>query len=409
MRGTRLTLARRAVDCAKGGVTATAPGVGRDDVAFFLDPELYAREHRKYFRETPLVACLSSELPEPGSYRVFDEAGVPMFITRAKDGKVRAFLNVCRHRGARIVRNECGQANRFTCRFHGWTYDATGEAIGVPDEAQFCGEISGEKHLLACPAEERHGLVFVQATPGSTMDLDGHLGAFGQELDALELGRAEPVLRDEVSIPSNWKYTLDTYFETYHLRSLHGVTFGDLFAPLCVFDTWGPHHRYTFTPLTIYEWVDKPEAEWPVELLPLQYFVFPNTVLSVGSVTRSGSTVTVHRLFPKGAGALTTKITLCAMQGVRSPEHRAEIESSFEKIMFATREEDYSVTGESYRGLAALPAGTELVVGQQEIGVQNFHANVRRLLRPGDADRRASAQQLTGGPLSNPLADKARS
>lgn len=375
----RLRLARRAVEYAKNGMTAEAPGVRHDDVAFFLDPEMYAREHQTFFRETPLVACLSNELAEPGAYQVFDDAGVPILVTRGKDGEVRAFLNVCRHRGARLVRNASGKASRFTCRFHGWTYDAAGKAVGIPEEAQFCDDIDAQKHLVPCPAEERHGLVFVQATPNSTMDLDAHLGAFGEELKTLALGQAVAVLRDEVSIPSNWKYTLDTYFETYHLRSLHGVTFGDLFAPLCVFDTWDRHHRFTFTPLAIYDWVDTPEAEWQVNLLPLQYFIFPNTVLSVGSVSPSGSTITIHRLYPRSVGELTTKIALCAMHGVKSPEHLAEIEASFEKIMYATREEDYSVTGESYPGLSALPAKTKLVVGRHEIGVQNFHENAGRI------------------------------
>jgi nitrite reductase/ring-hydroxylating ferredoxin subunit len=389
----RRKLARRIVEYAKNGMTAAASSVRHEDVAFFLDPELYAREYRQFFRESPLVACLSNELPEPGAYRTFDDTGIPILVTRGKDGKARAFLNICRHRGARIVRNECGKASRFTCRFHGWTYDTAGKAVGIPEEDQFCGHIDAEKHLVSVPAEERHGLVFVQATPDSIMDLDAHLGEFGQELETLNLHQAVPVLRDEVNIPSNWKYTLDTYFETYHLRSLHGVTFGDLFSPLCVFETWGPHHRYTFSPSTIYDWVNMPELDWPVDSLPLQYFIFPHTVLSVGSVSPSGSTITVHRMFPKSVSELTTKIALCAMQGVRSPEHLAEIEASFVKIMHATREEDYSVTGESYPALSALPANTRFPVGRQEIGVQNFHRNVQtRLGQDASMDRRRLAQ-----------------
>jgi phenylpropionate dioxygenase-like ring-hydroxylating dioxygenase large terminal subunit len=376
----RRKLARGTVELAKQGATAVAPSVMHEDVAFFLDPELYVREHQKFFRQTPLVACLSSELAEPSAYRTFDDAGVPILVTRAKDGKVRAFLNVCRHRGSRIVRSDCGKASRFTCRFHGWTYDTKGDAVAIPEESQFCGRIDEEKRLVSVPAEERHGLVFVQLTPDSRMDLDAHLGDFARELETLQLQHAVPVLRDEVNIASNWKYTLDTYFETYHLRSLHGITFANLFAPLCAFETFGPHHRYTFSPATIYDWANMPESEWPVDSLPLQYFIFPHTVLSVGSVTPSGSTVTVHRMFPKSVNTLTTKITLCAMHGVTSPEHLAEIESSFVKIMHATREEDYSVTGESCLSLSSLPPGTKFPIGRQEIGVQNFHRNVYEYL-----------------------------
>src|SRR5690606_31789231 len=119
---------------------------------------------------------------EPGSFRTFDDAGVPLLLTRGKDGKVRAFLNVCLHRGARVVRDESGQVSRFTCRFHSWTYDPTGKAIGIPGEDGFCREIDGNKRLVPCPAEERYGLVFVRASPNSKMDLDAHLAGIGRDL-----------------------------------------------------------------------------------------------------------------------------------------------------------------------------------------------------------------------------------
>jgi hypothetical protein len=79
-------------------------------------------------------------------------------------------------------------------------------------------------------------------------------------------------------------------------------------------------------------------------------------------------------------GELTTRLTMYAPHGVKSPEHRAEIEASYASIMRAVREEDYSVTGESYLALSALPPGTKFPVGRQEIGVQNFHRNVERLV-----------------------------
>jgi len=98
-------------------------------------------------------------------------------------------------------------------------------------------------------------------------------------------------------------------------------------------------------------------------------------------------------MFPKSVSELTTKIALCAIKGVRSPEHLAEIEASFAKIMHATREEDYSVTGESYLALSALPANTRFPVGRQEIGVQNFHRNVQTQLgQDGSRDKRRLAQ-----------------
>jgi phenylpropionate dioxygenase-like ring-hydroxylating dioxygenase large terminal subunit len=376
----RRELARAAVEHSRRGTTAEAPTVMKEDVSFYTDPELFAREHQKLFRETPLVVCLSSELAEPGSYRTFDDVGVPIVVMRGKDGKLRGFLNICPHRGSRLVRAECGKASRFTCRFHAWTFDTEGKAIAIPDEKQFCGDIDEMKHLLPVPCEERHGLVFVQAKAGATMDLDAHLGRFGRELAILELENAVPAMTGAVSTTGNWKYTLDTFFETYHLNALHGDTFKGLFSQLCVFDTFGPHHIYTFTPFKIHDWKNMPEAEWPVDSLPLQYFLFPNVVMSVGSVTKTGLTVTLHRIFPNGVGGMTNQIKFCAFGGVRSPEHQKDMEASFEKIMIAGRDEDFSVTSESWAGFASLPPGTQLPIGQLEIGVQNFHKNMHQIM-----------------------------
>jgi hypothetical protein len=122
--------------------------------------------------------------------------------------------------------------------------------------------------------------------------------------------------------------------------------------------------------------MDKPESEWDVDSLPAQHFIFPNTVLTLGSVSRTGSLITMHRLFPKSVGELTTKITLFAPNGQPSPEDLNEIDANFKSIMAAVINEDYSVTGEAYLGLSTLPVGTKFPVGRQEIGTQNFHRNV---------------------------------
>jgi phenylpropionate dioxygenase-like ring-hydroxylating dioxygenase large terminal subunit len=373
----RRELTAKIVAFARSGTTDLAPGVMDVDVSFFLDPQLYEKEFQKLFRETPLVACVSSDLPEPGSYLLFEDVGVPMLIVRGRDGQVRSFLNVCPHRGAKVVRNACGKASRFTCRFHGWTFDSAGKAVGIPEEGQFCGKIDERKRLVPCPAEERHGLVFVQATPNSAMNLDAHLANFGEELEKLGMANAVRVKNDEVCIRSNWKYTIDTYFENYHLPSLHRDTFAHVFAHnLCMLETWGPHQRFTFPQRSIHQWMDKPESEWDVDSLPAQHFIFPNTVLTLGSVSRTGSLITMHRLFPKSVGELTTKITLFAPNGQPSPEDLNDIDGNFKSIMAAVINEDYSVTGEAYLGLSTLPAGTKFPVGRQEIGTQNFHRNV---------------------------------
>lgn len=382
LRALRRELAPALVENVAKGQTAFAPEVMLEDVDYYRDPARFPSEMERLFREMPLVACFSSELPEPGSFRTFDDAGVPMVLTRGKDGKVRAFLNVCLHRGARIVREEAGKASRFTCRFHGWTYDSAGKAIGIPGEDGFCGEIGASKQLIPCPAEERHGLVFVKATPHSEMDLDAHLAGIERDFSVIGLETAEVTHLETLDVGANWKYGLDTFFETYHLNSLHFETFRGLFSPICVFDTFGPHHRYTFAPLNIEDWPAMPESEWPLDTIPLQYFLFPNTIVSVGSTSRTGLNVNMHQIFPKSADRFISRLTYCAIGGIQSEEHRADVERAYQISRSALVDDDYSVADEAHAGIAALPRGTKLPVGRQEVGVWNFHRNVARLTDP---------------------------
>lgn len=380
LRALRRKLAPALVAMQKRGETAMMPGVRHDDIAFFVDEDQFTREQQAFFRGMPLVACLSAELPGPGSFRTFDDAGVPMLLTRGKDGKVRAFLNICPHRGSRIVREAEGKASRFTCRFHGWTFDTAGKAIGIPEEVHFCGGIDAQKQLQECPAEERHGLVFVRTVPGSTIDLDAHLAGLDGDLAAIGLDTAEVTHSETLQVPANWKYGLDTFFETYHLNSLHRETFKGLFSPVNVLDTFGLNHRFTFAPLGLAEWVDMDESAWNLDAIPVQVFLFPNTVISVGSTSPSGSAVNVHQILPSAVGHFASRLSYCALGGVRSAEHRAEIDQAYAKTRQALVGEDYNVVGESYPGFAALPPGTRFPTGRQEAGVQNFHANVVRLL-----------------------------
>ena len=202
---TRLGLGRRIVEHIRSGTSDLAPAAMRNDVSVYTDPVRHAAERQTLFRETPVVACFSNDVREPGQFRTFDETGVPIVVVRGRDGEVRAFLNVCQHRGARLVREAEGKANLFTCWFHGWSYANDGHLVAAPEADRFCdadgvSAIGSSDHLISVPVAERHGLVFVQATPGSTMDIDAHLGSFGAQLELLELLRRPHQLVRQLSV-----------------------------------------------------------------------------------------------------------------------------------------------------------------------------------------------------------------
>jgi phenylpropionate dioxygenase-like ring-hydroxylating dioxygenase large terminal subunit len=370
--------ARRMAAHIRNGTSDLAPSAMRNDVAVYTDPVRHAAERQKLFRETPVVACLSSDLPKPGSYRLFDETGVPIVVVRGGDGDVRAFLNICMHRGARLVREREGTAKLFTCWFHGWSFDTKGNLAAVPEKERFEGSLAQSEHLISVPAAERYGLVFVQATPGSTMDIDKHLGSFAPVLDALELNEAVHVKSGPLPVKSNWKYALDTYGEGYHFAALHKQTLAPYFRnDITVYDKFDRHHRVGFAGREMEAWADKPESEWPINSPSGIHYHFPNTIIFVGSVRPGFSYTTLFRHFPgEDVGETITHKSIYAPRGVNSDEYRKEVEAGFDATAHVVITEDYVTAAEGFRNMTMLPKGSTIVYGRQEIALQNQHRDI---------------------------------
>src|SRR5262249_42049409 len=152
--------------------TALAKAPWRNEVAAFTCPERHRREEQVLLRGRPLVMGLSCDWPAPGAFRTDDFAGVPVLIVRGGDGRLRAFLNVCRHRGAKVAQGS-GRALAFTCPYHGWTYGSDGALRGLPEEGRaFPGVRAERPALMRLPLAEKYGLVWVLPTPDAAHDLD---------------------------------------------------------------------------------------------------------------------------------------------------------------------------------------------------------------------------------------------
>ena len=151
---------RLAADKARTGPPPDARAVPLIPVERYLDPTFTALEHERVWRRSWLFAGHESEVAEPGSYKLFTRTGAPIVIVRGQDRVLRAFYNSCRHRGAPVVKGECGTAKRLTCQYHSWSYDTEGVLRAVPDDRNFVDLDTGQ--LASSPCAVRH------RTAGST-------------------------------------------------------------------------------------------------------------------------------------------------------------------------------------------------------------------------------------------------
>ena len=367
---------RRSVAHAADGSTDMAPAAFVNRAHVYTDPERFAAEKSRLFGgDLPLLAGLSGDIPNAGDRVLFEETGVPIVILRGKDGIARAFLNMCTHRGAKLAK-DCTATTRLTCPFHAWTFDLEGKLIAMPGARGFEGHDRADLGLVSVPCQEWQGMVFVQPRAGAAaVDIEAFLGEFAPELAQLELARAEPVKAGEMRALSNWKFALDTYGEGYHFATLHASTIGQThFSDMCVYDRFGPHHRVSFPDKGNLALAGLPEAEWPEVDYGGVHYLFPNTVLFIGSIEPGKGFTQIFRLFPGASpGEMVTRFAVYAPTGVQSDQHRAECEFAFDATAQVVSTEDYVIAANGWANMAAADPMFPIIYGANEIALPGVH------------------------------------
>src|ERR1700761_4883519 len=134
----------------------------------YYDPDVAEQERRLIFTRVPLIGAHSSELPKAHDFVRTQLPNNEVLLVRQRDGSVRGFVNSCRHRGARLVEEPQGNHRVFSCRYHGWAYNADGALRGISHDNTFGDVDRGCLGLVELPVEERHGFVWVVDKPTGT-------------------------------------------------------------------------------------------------------------------------------------------------------------------------------------------------------------------------------------------------
>lgn len=370
----------RMVDLVAAKSTDRAPAPLPLHKGVYTDEVRFSAEREKLFLGEPVVAGLSGDIPNPGDVLVFDAAGPSLLVMRGKDGQVRAFRNMCTHRGVQLIEHSEPYSThqpRLVCPFHAWSFDTAGALVGQPSKASFADCEIGARDLLELPCEEYLGLIFVRAGGGDPIDAAAHLGSIGPVIAALELHRAAPVKKGILTANSNWKFALDTYSEGYHFATLHASTIGIThFSDMASVDAFGRHHRIGFPDKSVGDLVDKPAADWPQTDYGGVHFLFPNTVLFFGAVTPGSFFTQVFRLFPDGVGKTRCQFAVYAPFGIETPDHTAMCEMAYDATATVVQTEDYRVASSGYANLLSAPDNYHVVLGSNENAVQSVHRHI---------------------------------
>lgn len=330
--------------------TGSAPEPYRLDNRVYTDPELFTRERQTLFKHNPMLVGFSPDLPEPGSFFTFDDLGVPVLLTRDRDGKVNAFLNACAHRGARL-KEGCGKTTGFACPYHAWTYDLQGRLVGVYAEPTF-GRIDKSQYgLVRLPVEEKYGMIYVGTTPDLAFSIDNHLGELARIFEAWQLGKMQLVGEHTFVTRNNWKLTVDTFFEGYHFSVVHRESVGDYaFGNLSAHDSFGPHQRLAYPNKSLLTLRDQPREQWTSAVFDhfqLIHFLYPNVSLLV-----SPTAVEFFQFYPgPSVGECISRYRCYWRSDPSRADQGREPLTHFNWVVQVVGEEDYKISQSIQKGL----------------------------------------------------------
>jgi choline monooxygenase len=362
----------RVLALVKARRTEYAEATMRIPVANYRDPGVFQAEMRHVLGASPLPIVPSAAIRGEGDYltrRLPD--GRSVIVARGEDGIARVLVNACRHRGARVA-DGSGCARRFTCPYHGWSYDATGALVGQPGRPGFSDVDTAELGLAEVASEESFG--FVWLVPAGSPGVTVHLGPFAEHLASYDYAAFEANAPIEVELPANWKCLLEAFFETYHFPFVHANSMvGQGTVPnIVAFDAFGAHARIGVPGAAMPSLPDDATAEdFHMSVL---YFVYPNLIIAN---TVLGCELIEVR--PGGAPdrSVLRHTFLAKVDPALVAAHSNE--QYLEAIRAIVRDEDGPVISSSGGGIADA-AHDFVLLGKNEPGCQHIHRQIAAAL-----------------------------
>lgn len=190
----------------------------------YYDPAYMQREWGRMWTSSWLIAAVETDIHEPGDYSQFRLLRESFIIVRQEDGSVKAFYNVCAHRGNQVVLNDRGSALQFTCSFHSWQYSLAGECTRITDRETINPNLLCQNpKLKEVHCETLAGLVFINMDD-NPQPLKERIGLPEGYLEAYQVDKMHCVRHVVSEWAANWKTGIDAFYETYHLHSVHPET-----------------------------------------------------------------------------------------------------------------------------------------------------------------------------------------
>ncbi len=365
-----------------------AGGIMKTPAETYTSEDRFEIEWKTFFQDHPQIIGMSGDLAKANSFFTVNDFGSSIIATRDPAGKFKAYANVCSHRGAEIEQEKRGIKSKFSCPFHGWTFNNQGSLVGYPQSKQF-GEIDKDCYgLTELPCLEKYGFLWVHPNSKGEISLKDLLGdKLEEEFSAWDFDKLILSNEEEYQTDMNWKLAIDTFGETYHFSVLHKDSLFQSFHGNCqMFDSFKKNGRLILCKRDIDEMRKLPEKDWKIctGTLPV-YYLFPNIIFMPtpegaflvreypleNSPHKSVSKISFY-FYPEALEA-ANKMGVSPETGLNPLE---ELYSAFGSVI---RDEDYVVAASSHKGLKSGNLDF-LTFGRNEPALHHYHNTYREAL-----------------------------
>jgi glycine betaine catabolism A len=200
---------------------------------YFVSPEIFASEQQRIFAKEWLLVGHQSQIPDPGDFFIATVANESLIVTRDQQSQVRAFFNVCRHRGSRLKEERCGHSSVIQCPYHAWTYGLDGRLMGAPHMDEVPRFNKAEYSLSSVKLGLWNGFIFVKSEPdgrnsksSALTERGGHslekwFAPLNGKFSHWNMSILKSAKRIEYDVDANWKLMFENYSECYHCPGVH--------------------------------------------------------------------------------------------------------------------------------------------------------------------------------------------
>jgi phenylpropionate dioxygenase-like ring-hydroxylating dioxygenase large terminal subunit len=380
---------RRALELLRNETTDKFEDVVEFTAEEFTDPVLAQQEREYIFGRVPSIVAHGSELAKPFDFLTVQMPRNNVIVVRQRDGGIKAFVNLCRHRGALLEENEKGRCRFFSCQYHRWSYEPDGALRMITRDNTF-GEIDRKEHgLIELPCEERHGFIWVVDNAQASIDVAAWLGP---EMDTIladyHLDELHCVRSAGFDEPTNWKIMQDAFLDGYHIQYAHPNTAGKIIhTNVMAFEDFGRHCRFIAPRKSIDRWLGEDPGDQNLD----RYVTEPHFLLPNSTLLRQPDHFQLLTFRPDIKDPTKSRMEQRLMvppveKSGMTEEHWNKLwDKNWQILLAVLHNEDFPLLRNSQRGMASADAG-DMLLGRNETANQVFRRETKRLLAEGAAE-----------------------